>query len=99
MRPPAESWLWPDGGRFRLAEAFRFCVKWSCSLNSACIFASFRMRMLLVGLVAWLFIASDAHALEYVTFHRDGKESQVTGRLIVKATDGGVMLMSADGQL
>jgi hypothetical protein len=55
--------------------------------------------MLLFGLAAWLSIASDAHALEYVTFRRDGKESQVSGRLIVKATDGGVMLMSADGQL
>ena len=30
---------------------------------------------------------------------RDGKESQVSGRLVVKAEDGGVLLLSRDGEL
>jgi hypothetical protein len=54
----------------------------------------------------WLFVAgvglalsAAVYALDHVAFRRDGKETSVAGQLIVKAEDGGLMIMSADGQL
>lgn len=47
----------------------------------------------------WLSLATAACALDHVAFRRDGEEARVSGRLMVKAEDGGLMIMSSDGQL
>ncbi|HEV3416663.1 MAG TPA: DUF1570 domain-containing protein, partial [Pirellulales bacterium] len=38
-------------------------------------------------------------AADQITFRRGGKETQVSGKLLVTAKDGGVMLLAADGSL
>lgn len=53
---------------------------------------------LLLGLVASLG-GSPALGLDHVTLRRDGKEIQVTGRVLVTAQDGGVLLVAPDGIL
>jgi hypothetical protein len=57
-----------------------------------------RMRSLLVTCF-WVHFATAACGLDHVSFRRDGKETSISGRLLVKAEDGGLMVMSADGQL
>ena len=44
--------------------------------------------------LAW---AVPASAVDQVTFHRDGKTMEVTGRLLVEAQDGGLLVMARDG--
>ena len=39
------------------------------------------------------------HALDYVTIKRDSKEQEVSGKIEVEAEDGGVLLLSPDGEL
>jgi hypothetical protein len=56
------------------------------------------MRFQLATIV-WLILAASACALDYVTFRRDAKESTVSGQLVVKAEDGGLMLLGVDGEL
>jgi hypothetical protein len=46
-----------------------------------------------------LFSALPAVALEHVTYEHDGSETRVSGRLEVEAKDGGLLLLSADGEL
>ncbi len=41
--------------------------------------------------------AHSAFAVEHVTFSRDGKTRTVSGRLVVEAADGGVMIEGRDG--
>jgi hypothetical protein len=43
--------------------------------------------------------AVPALALEHVSYRREGQDSQVTGKLIVKAEDGGLLILARDGQL
>jgi hypothetical protein len=43
--------------------------------------------------------AVPALALEHVGYRREGQDSQVTGKLIVKAEDGGLLILARDGQL
>ena len=45
------------------------------------------------------FLLVPAWALDYVTLRRDGKETQVSGRLVVTAQDGGLLLLARDGVL
>jgi len=52
----------------------------------------------LISIVA-CFRSQQAYALEQVAIQRDGKPSRVEGKLLVKAEDGGLMLMTTDGQL
>ncbi|MEX2114030.1 MAG: DUF1570 domain-containing protein [Pirellulales bacterium] len=40
-----------------------------------------------------------APALDHVAFHRDGRQQAVTGKVIVRAQDGGLLLMARDGSL
>ena len=40
-----------------------------------------------------------ASAMDYVTFRRDGKEIEQSGRLLLTARDGGMLLQSRDGML
>ncbi len=56
------------------------------------------LRGLLITSIGCIFPAA-ASALDHVAFRRDGKDANVSGRLVVKAEDGGLMIMSADGQL
>ncbi|MCA9264120.1 MAG: DUF1570 domain-containing protein, partial [Planctomycetales bacterium] len=49
-------------------------------------------------LLACLF-SSPGWGLEYVTLRRDGHDQEVTGRMIVEAADGGVLLESPTGYL
>jgi hypothetical protein len=44
-------------------------------------------------------VVAPAKAVEHVTYRRDGKESQVAGKLVVKAEDGGLLILARDGQL
>lgn len=50
-------------------------------------------------LLALLLNAAAVRGVEHITFRRDGKEEKVSGKPLVKAQDGGMMLMSPDGQL
>jgi hypothetical protein len=43
--------------------------------------------------------AASALAIEHVSYRRDGKDSQVTGKLEIKAQDGGLLILARDGQL
>jgi hypothetical protein len=43
--------------------------------------------------------AATAGAIDHIAFRRDAKEATVSGQLVVKAEDGGLMLLSADGEL
>jgi hypothetical protein len=52
---------------------------------------------LIAVLLAGLCISSRAE--DTVIFHRDGKSEHVSGKAIVTAQDGGLMLQSADGKL
>ncbi len=52
-----------------------------------------------VAVVLCLGLASSAKSLDYVVLHRDGKEIQVSGRLVVAARDGGILLLAEDGLL
>jgi hypothetical protein len=56
------------------------------------------MRSVSIILCAWCW-SSTAAALDHIAFRRDERESHVSGRMVVKAEDGGLMLMSADGRL
>jgi hypothetical protein len=46
-----------------------------------------------------LCMAAMASAMDHVTFRRDGREIQQSGRLLVEAQDGGLLLLSRDGVL
>jgi hypothetical protein len=56
------------------------------------------MRFQLASIV-WLILVASACALDHVSLRRDAKQSTVSGQLIVKAEDGGLLLLSADGEL
>jgi hypothetical protein len=61
-----------------------------------------RIRHILIAIaIAWFAApaAGPAAALEHVTYRRDGNESQINGKLIVKAEDGGLLILARDGQL
>src|SRR3972149_1521792 len=50
--------------------------------------------------IALLFCtAALASAMDHVAFRREGKETQESGRLLVEAQDGGLLLMARDGVL
>jgi len=53
------------------------------------------------ALIAILIVATaaPASALEHVVLRREGRQQEVTGQLIVKAEDGGLLVQSADGVL
>jgi len=48
------------------------------------------------SLIGW---APSAFALDHVTLERDGKELSVSGRLLVEARDGGLLVLGRDGVL
>ena len=54
---------------------------------------------LLVLSLLFLFGVSLASAVDQITFRRDGKEQQISGRLLVEAQDGGLLLLERDGML
>jgi hypothetical protein len=56
------------------------------------------MRTILTAIVLLTWVAA-AWGLDHVVFRRDGKEQRVSGQIVVKAQDGGLMLMGADGRL
>src|SRR5262245_34513174 len=57
------------------------------------------MRAWPVLLLLAVTFSTDALALDYVTFRHEGKEQTVAGREVVTATDGGILLLAADGML
>jgi hypothetical protein len=63
-----------------------------------CCFANLRLR---AGLVCLLYVAAIAPALamDHVTFRRDGKTLEVSGRVVTEAKDGGLLMMARDGTL
>lgn len=54
------------------------------------------LAFLLVALVAWPHAAA---ALEHVVLKRDDREIEISGRLLVTAEDGGLLILAADGKL
>jgi hypothetical protein len=56
------------------------------------------MRLVLPTLLLFL-VAAQAAALEHVTFERDGKQQTVSGKTVVRAQDGGILLIGRDGAL
>jgi hypothetical protein len=50
------------------------------------------LAILFLGIACW-----PAMAIEQVTYRRNGKTGEVTGRLILKAADGGLLLLARDG--
>jgi len=67
------------------------------SIYTGVMFALLRATLLAAATVANF--ATYAWAIELVTIQRDGKETQLAGRLEVEAEDGGVMLLTPDGVL
>ena len=57
------------------------------------------MRMPILALFAILLVAGSARAVEHVTFKHEGTEHSVSGRLVVTAEDGGMLLEATDGRL
>jgi hypothetical protein len=51
----------------------------------------------MAGLLAASVIADPAIALDHVTLRQHGKETKVTGRVLVSAQDGGLLLLARDG--
>jgi hypothetical protein len=47
----------------------------------------------------WLTCTAAACGLDHVTLRRGGKQTRISGRLVVKAEDGGLLLLSSDGEL
>jgi len=58
-----------------------------------------RLRRLLVVTLALLASSEPAAGLDHVTLRREGREIEVHGRLLVKAKDGGLLLLAPDGVL
>jgi hypothetical protein len=52
-----------------------------------------------VGCAGWLLLVPAAWAIDYVTINRDGEEREIAGKIEVEAVDGGVLLLSQDGEL
>jgi hypothetical protein len=46
-----------------------------------------------------VFFGSPLSAMDHVTFRRDGKTREVTGRVLISAQDGGLLLLAQDGVL
>jgi hypothetical protein len=46
-----------------------------------------------------MFLVSSASAIDHVTLKRDGKTSEISGRLLVEAQDGGLLVLTADGTI
>jgi hypothetical protein len=58
-----------------------------------------RTPILLILLEIFFSSVTGISAMDRITFRRDGKEQQVTGRLLVTAQDGGLLLLERDGML
>ena len=55
-----------------------------------------RLAVLLIALFVWPHAAG---AMEHVVLKRDDREIEISGRLLVTAEDGGLMILAADGML
>jgi hypothetical protein len=44
-------------------------------------------------------VGTPAKLIDQLTFHRDGRERSVSGRVLVEASDGGVLIQSDDGEI
>jgi hypothetical protein len=60
-----------------------------------------RRRIVFAAAVSLLLFgfATTSFALDHVTYKRNGKTASVDGKVLLTATDGGVMLQGADGQI
>jgi len=68
---------------------------WLKTMPGKCDLVS-RLLVLIVCCLGW---AGSALAMDHVTLRRDEQELHVSGRLIVTAQDGGLLLMARDGIL
>jgi hypothetical protein len=57
------------------------------------------MRLALSVVLIVLYTAGPARALDHVTLRRGEKEQTVSGRIVIEAQNGGVLLQQADGTL
>ncbi len=57
------------------------------------------MRILAATLLITLCAAGQLRALEHVTLRRDGREQTLSGQVMVRAEDGGLLLATPDGTL
>ena len=51
------------------------------------------------ALILIFFLATPAFAVEHIKARRDGKTAEATGRVLVEAQDGGIVLLARDGVL
>jgi hypothetical protein len=49
--------------------------------------------------IALYFGVAEVSAVDHITFKQNGKERQISGRLLVEALDGGLLLLERDGML
>lgn len=67
---------------------------------SDCGLAQMRLCVrIFLGALLCFALAAPAAALDHVTFSRDGKTLGVSGRLLVEAQDGGLLMQARDGVL
>lgn len=65
---------------------------------SECVGKSLRRALKCLALfVVCLGVVAPAMAIDQVTLRRDGKAIEVTGRLLVEAKDGGLLMLARDG--
>jgi hypothetical protein len=57
------------------------------------------IHILLLVLLIVFFNVAVVSAVDHITFRRDGNEQQISGRLLVEAQDGGLLLLERDGML
>jgi hypothetical protein len=65
-----------------------------------CVGKAFRWALMRPALVLACFgVSASALAVDQVTLRRDGKAMEVTGRLLVEAKDGGLLMLGRDGMI
>src|SRR5438128_2087856 len=60
-----------------------------------------RGRLILAAVASLIILnfATASFALDHITYKRNGKTASIDGKVLLTATDGGMMLLSADGQI
>ncbi|HEY2147637.1 MAG TPA: hypothetical protein VGH32_06850, partial [Pirellulales bacterium] len=66
---------------------------WNSHEFRYCLFMPFAVLLILT------IATRPAHAVDHVTLKRDGKELELSGKVLVTAKDGGILLLALDGAL
>ena len=74
-------------------------------IDQSCLFVwqflqrSLPYRFVISGLVLGLIVGAPAAAEDVVRFEKTGTEQLIKGRVLVRAQDGGLLLLGRDGQI